>query len=160
MLEEILRAIPAFTSSMIKFIFGPLLGFGAKLHPLTTIIATVAGMMTSVISFTYFGKFLRERIFTRYFRPKKTKSQPSAEVTKRTSTSKFAQLASRYGLTGIAFFTPLILTPIGGTLLAVGIGSPREKIILYMFTSAIAWAIIFTGIIYFFGHETLPDWVK
>jgi membrane protein DedA with SNARE-associated domain len=159
MLDEILSVLSVFTSSMIKFIFGPLLGFTEKLHPLTTIVATVAGMMTSVISFTYFGKYLREKLFKNYFERKK-KPELSTDLAEKKSVSKFAQFASRYGLEGIAFFTPIILTPIGGTLLAVGIGSPKEKIILYMLISAISWAVIFTSIIYFFGHQTLPTWIK
>ncbi len=160
MWEEIARAFPAFTSSMIKFIFGPMAGFARHCHPLTTIIATVSGMMTSVIVFTYFGKYLQEKIFSRYFKPKVKMKDLGDEPEEKPRLSKFAQYASRYGLEGIAFFTPIILTPIGGTLLAVGIGSSREKIIFYMLISATAWAIIFTGIIYFFGHEILPDWVK
>jgi membrane protein DedA with SNARE-associated domain len=159
MWEEILRAFPAFTSSMIKFIFGPMAGFARHCHPLTTIIATVSGMMTSVVVFTYFGKYLQEKIFKRYFKPK-IKIGDLVNPEEKPKLSKFAQFASRYGLEGVAFFTPIILTPIGGTLLAVGIGSPREKILFYMLISAIAWSIIFTGIIYFFGHEILPDWVK
>ena len=66
----------------------------------------------------------------------------------------------KYGLTGVAILTPLILTPIGGTILAVSAGSPKERIILFMLISAVAWAVIFTVSIYFFGHQILPDWVK
>jgi hypothetical protein len=40
---------------MLKFIFGPVGGYGVGLHPITTIITTVAGMMTVVFLFTFFG---------------------------------------------------------------------------------------------------------
>jgi hypothetical protein len=56
--------------------------------------------------------------------------------------------------------TPIILTPIGGTLLALSSGSPKDKIILYMFLSAVFWAVAFSVVIYFFGNEMLPDFVK
>jgi membrane protein DedA with SNARE-associated domain len=148
--EELLRAIPVYFFSMLKFILGPSLGFAAKLHFITTLIVTVGGMMTMVFAFTYSGEWIKEKIIHRFF--KKRKLTPPNR--------RFAAIWTKYGLTGIAFLTPIILTPIGGTLLAVSSGSPREKIILYMFFSAVTWGLIFTGIIYFVGDKALPDFVR
>lgn len=147
MLEEILKAIPVFLFSMVKFILGPSIGFGAKLHFLTTVFVTVAGMMTSVVIFTYFGEWIKNRFF------KKRKIFTS-------NNRRFAGTWKKYGLTGIAFLTPLLLTPIGGTLLAVSFGSPKEKIIFFMFVSAAAWSLIFSGVIYFLGGEVFPEFMK
>lgn len=151
MLEEILKAIPVFLWSMLKFILGPSFGYAFKLHPLTTIIATVSGMMTSVVAFTYFGNWIKRNIFKNFF------SEPQNPSKGR---RRFILFIKKYGLAGIAFFTPLILTPIGGTILAVSMGKPREKILLFMLVSAIAWAVIFTFAIYSFGHAVLPDFIK
>jgi membrane protein DedA with SNARE-associated domain len=154
MWEEILKSIPVFLGSMLKFILGPSIGYGAKLHPLTTIIATVAGMMTSVFAFTYFGNWIKTKVLPRFF-PRRKRFSPR--------TRKFVKIWKKFGLRGIAALTPLILTPIGGTIIAVGFGSPKEKIIIYMLISAVAWAIAFTAAIYFFGHQVLhvlPDFVK
>ena len=151
MWEEILKSIPVFLSSMLKFILGPTLGYGAKLNPLTTILATVGGMMSSVLAFTYFGEWLRTKVLHRFFKHRKKFSARNRKV---------VMLWKKYGLTGVAALTPLILTPIGGTILAVSFGSPKEKIIFFMMISAVAWAVLFTVIIYFFGHQVLPDWVK
>ena len=151
MWEEILKAIPVFLSSMIKFVFGPLGGYAAKLSIVTTIIATIAGMMTAVVAFTYFGNFLRERVFRHFFRNRKKFTPRNRKIT---------ILYRKYGLGGIAFLTPILLTPIGGTLIAVSFGSPKEKIILYMFISGVAWAIIFSSLIYFFGNKILPDFIQ
>jgi membrane protein YqaA with SNARE-associated domain len=148
--EELLKAIPVYLFSMLKFILGPSLGFAAKLHFVTTLTVTVGGMMTVVFAFTYFGEWIKEKIIDRIFKKKKFTA-----VNRR-----FANIWKKYGLTGIAFLTPIILTPIGGTLLAVSSGSPREKIILFMFISAAGWGLIFTSIIYFVGGETLPDFVR
>ncbi|HNO32592.1 MAG TPA: hypothetical protein PKI78_12455 [Anaerolineales bacterium] len=54
----------------------------------------------------------------------------------------------------------MILTPIGGTLLAVSSGSPRQKILLYMLVSATGWALIFTSVFYFFGEKVLPEFMR
>lgn len=151
MWEEILKAIPVYLSSMLKFIFGPLGGYAAGLELITTILATVAGMMTVVLSFTYAGNWIKEKVIHRFFGKRKKFSE---------NNRKFVKIWKKYGLVGVAALTPIILTPIGGTLLAVSSGSPREKIILFMFISASVWAVVFSVAVYFFGNEILPDFVK
>ena len=149
MWQEILRAIPVYFSCMLKFIFGPLGGYGVGLHPITTILTTVAGMMTVVFLFTYFGEWIRMKVFGR-FKKRKVNLKRAAQLEK---------IWKRYGLIGVALLTPIILTPIGGTLLAVSSGSPREKIIFYMFVSASFWSVVISMAIYFFGNEVLPDFM-
>ncbi|MBY0433076.1 MAG: hypothetical protein K2U26_03100 [Cyclobacteriaceae bacterium] len=151
MMEEILKAIPVFLSAMLKFILGPMFGFAARLHFVTTVLVTIGAMMTVVVALTYFGGWVRTRIMDRFFNKKK-KFTPGNR--------RFVVIWKKYGLVGVAFLTPLFLTPIGGTLLAVSSGSPKEKIILYMLISASAWALIFSTIIYFVGGEVLPDFVR
>jgi hypothetical protein len=148
-MEEMLKAIPVFLASMIKFILGPLGGFAARLHFLTTLIVTIAGMMTVVVVFTFFGEWIKRNVA--FIRNRK-------KIT--VANSRFAGIWKKYGLVSIAFLTPLILTPIGGTLLAISSGNPREKILFYMFVSAVIWALIYTTIIYFVGKEVLPEFVK
>ena len=150
MWEEILKAIPVYLSTMIKFIFGPLGGYAARLNLLTTIITSILGMMTAVIAFTYFGTFMKEKVFKRFFQNRKKFTPRNRKIT---------TFYKKYGLGGIAFLTPILLTPIGGTLIAVSFGSPKEKIILYMFISGVAWAIIFSIMVYFFGNKMLPDYI-
>lgn len=151
MLKEILKAIPVVLASAIKFIFGPIQGYALKLHPFTTVISTVLGMMISVVVFTYFGEWLKKRFFKNYFNPPKNPSN---------FRRKFLIMLRKYGLGGIAFFTPLILTPIGGTLLALGLNKPKSKILLFMLISGIAWGVIFTAAIYAFGKAVLPNFIK
>jgi membrane protein DedA with SNARE-associated domain len=150
MWEEILRAIPVFLSSMVKFILGPIGGYASGLTLTTTILTTVAGMMTSVLAFTFFGDWLRDKVFHRLM-----KTRHSPERFKR-----FSGIWKKYGIAGVAILTPIILTPIGGTLLAISMGTPKDKLIFYMFLSAAFWSVVFSGAIYFFGNEILPDFMK
>jgi hypothetical protein len=108
-------------------------------------------MMISVVAFTYFGDWLKRRFFLGYFEPP---ANPS------TLRRKFLVMMRKYGLGGIAFFTPLIFTPIGGTLLALSTNKPREKILVYMLISAIFWSTLFTFAVYSFGHAVLPNFIK
>jgi hypothetical protein len=151
MWEEILRAVPVYFSSMIKFIFGPLGGYAAGLKLLTTILVTVAGMMTVVLLFTYAGDWVRKQIIERIFG-----RNNGFSVAK----SKHIGLWKKYGLVGVAALTPLLLTPIGGTILAVSSGSPKEKIIFMMFVSASVWSVVLSIVVYLFGNEFLPDYIK
>ncbi|GIL22441.1 MAG: hypothetical protein BroJett042_09540 [Bacteroidota bacterium] len=148
MWDEILKATSVYFSSMIKFIFGPIGGKAAGLHLITTMVVTTAGMMTMVTAFTYFGDFIRKRIIERFRKPK-----PADE----TVASK-RNFFKRYGLAGVAFLTPVILTPIGGTILAVSISPKREKILLYMLISAGVWSVILTCAVYF-GYDAVMEWV-
>lgn len=151
MWEEILKAIPVYFSSMIKFVFGPVGGYAAGLTLLTTILTTVAGMMTVVLAFAFFGDFIREKVIKRFFPKRKTFSERNR---------KFIGIWRKYGIAGVAALTPLILTPIGGTVLALSFGTPKNKLIVSMFISASFWSVVFSVIIYFFGNEFLPDYMK
>jgi hypothetical protein len=151
MWEEILKAFSIYLLCTLKVIFGPTLGYAAGLHLFTTIVATVAGMMTSVVAFTYFGEWLRAKILQRWIRSRKNFSPGRRRI---------VMVWKKFGLAGIAVLTPLMLTPIGGTALAVSFGAPKEKIILYMFISATIFAVVFSGVIYLFGNNVLPEWMR
>lgn len=150
MLEEVLRAIPVYFSCMLKFIFGPAGGYAIGLHPVTTIVTTILGMMTVVFLLTFFGNWARTAVFGKFKRRKMNLKKAA----------RFQQIWKRYGLAGVALLTPIVLTPIGGTLLAVSSGSPKEKIIFYMFISASFWSVVISLAIYFFGNEVLPDFLS
>jgi len=150
MVEEVLKAASVFLLSMLKFILGPMTGFAMGLHFVTTVVATVCGMMMSVVLFTYFGEWLRSLVLKRFYRN-------TRKFTPRTR--RFARWR-KYGLTGIAALTPLFLTPIGGTLLAVGATKSKGRILIAMLISASAWSVVFTSVIYFLGSDYFPAFMK
>jgi len=154
MVEEIVKAIPVFLSSALKFILGPLEGYGLKLHFLTTVIATISGMMVSVVAFTFFGEWMRNVLLKRFFHKK------DSDATKEKKPNRFSGFIAKYGLGGVAFLTPVFLTPIGGTILAVSLTESKKKILLYMFISAIFWAFVFTAIVYLLGRLAVPEILK
>lgn len=152
MWEEILKAVTlVYFPSMLKFIFGPTFGYAAGLTFVTTVIGTSAGMMTIVVLITYSSNWFRKYVLDRFSRKKKDPGRPPG---------KFVLFLKKFGVPGVAFFTPLVLTPIGGSILAASMGAPRERILLYMLLSAIFWAIVFSSAVYFFGDEVIPDLFK
>jgi membrane protein YqaA with SNARE-associated domain len=137
MWEEILKAIPIYLASMLKVVFGPTLSYASGLHYTTSILVTFGGMMTSVLIITFFGDVLKKGKLKAWFERREQKAQ----------NSKW----KKYGLVGLAILTPLLLTPIGGTILSVAGGYPRHRIIIYMLVSAMTFALASTALIYYFG---------
>jgi divalent metal cation (Fe/Co/Zn/Cd) transporter len=63
MWEEVLKTITLVVlPSMVKFVFGPIAGYAAKLHIVSTILGTIIGMMIVVVAFAFFGELLRNLI--------------------------------------------------------------------------------------------------
>ncbi|AUD02988.1 hypothetical protein [Spirosoma pollinicola] len=122
-------------ASTIKFVGGPLSGAALGLNWFETAICTMLGMMISVVLVIYAGAAL-QALFSRF------RSAPAKRFTKRTRLA--IRVWKRFGLVGISFLTPLLLTPIGGTILALSFGVNRSKVILYMLISAVLWAIVQT----------------
>ena len=144
--EELLKFLSVFLLTMLKFIAGPVGGYVAGFSLIETIIVSVTGMMTSVILFTFLGTFLRERVFGRFFKNRKT-------FTKRNR--KFVAIWKKYGQVGVALLTPILLTPIVGTLLLTSFRTPKSIIIIYMAVSAIVWAIIISSALYLVGEKVI-----
>lgn len=140
--ELVLKALTIVLLTMLKFIFGPTLGYAGGFSLFSTILITVTGMMSSVLLFTFLGKLLREKVLVRLFRNRK-------KFTKRNR--RFVTIWKKYGLPGVAFLTPLLLTPIGGTILLASFGSSKREIIVSMFLSAVFWSTVFSVLIYTFG---------
>ncbi|WP_229311493.1 hypothetical protein [Larkinella rosea] len=124
---------------MLKFVGGPITGIALGLNWTETWLSTVAGMMASVVLVSYAGAGL-QALWARFRKstPKRFSSRTRLAV----------KVWKRAGMAGIAFLTPLILTPIGGTILAVSFKVNRSLIFSYMLISALFWGIVFTLAIY------------
>jgi uncharacterized membrane protein len=137
-------------AAALKFIGGPLAGLALGLTWPETAACSVAGLMLSVLVFTFLGEGIRHlserlrhrkpRLFTRRNR-------------------RAVRIWRRFGLPGIAFLTPLLFTPIGGTLLAVSFRAPRLATFGWMLVFGIFWGVVLTFLLYqipglqrFFGH--------
>lgn len=147
MVTEIIKIISILLLTMVKFIFGPTLGYAGGYSYFITVILTVTGMMMSVFLFTFLGTYIREHWLKKFLSKKKM-------FTKRNRT--FVKIWRKYGIKGVAFLTPLLLTPIGGTLLLSAYHTPKRLVMTYMFVSAVFWAFILTAIMYFAGDLIKP----
>ncbi len=143
MVDEVLVYITIYLLCMVKIIFGPAMGFSAGLHPLVSTLLTIAGMMTTISFFGFFGERLRHTRFIRFFKFKKVFSKKSR---------KFVTIWKKYGIIGISFLTPILLSPLGGGILAVAFGGSRKKMMGYMFVFSVMWSFVITYAFYYSGN--------
>ncbi|MEZ0483281.1 hypothetical protein [Fibrella aquatica] len=118
---------------MLKFVGGPLAGLALQLSWFETAICSVTGMMMSVFLVLFAGTAITQ-IQDRY-----RKTAPRL-FTKRSRMA--VRIWQRAGLAGIAVLTPILLTPIGGTALALSFRVPTLRIIVAMLLSGIFWGVL------------------
>lgn len=135
MLEEILKYLGIYLLACLKSILPPLLGPAAGMSNLEIIIITVAGLMTSVLVFNFLGERIRKDIIPFFIKNPKRFSP---------KTRRMVRVWRKYGVVGVCFLTPLILSPPGGALLVASVGAPRKQVFLYMFLFGLMWATIWT----------------
>lgn len=135
MSESIITFLGIYLLCLFKFIAGPLLGSAAGYGFWKIMLVSVSGMMTSVLVFTILGLRIKKFLALRTKKKSNVFSKRSRSI---------VNLWRKYGEIGIAFATPLFLTPIGGTLILVSFGTKKRKIFFHMFWSAIFWATVFS----------------
>lgn len=142
-LNEIVNYGAVFLGSMFKFVLGPVYGAAADLTFFETFIFSFLGMMTTVCIFTLIGDSLRQKLLLVFRKDKKLFTPRNR---------KLVRIWAKYGVIGVAFLTPLFLSPIGGALLANSFGGSKKKIIGYMAISACFWGITYIVTFNVFGN--------
>jgi hypothetical protein len=133
-----------FLLSMVKFFGGPLAGVSLGLNFMQTLGLTVAGMMTTVVVVSGVGRMwaLHQR------QRREDKGKPLFSKRSR----RIVGIFRRFGMPGIAFLTPVLFSPIGGTVIATQLHVPRWRIVLHMLWSAVFWGSVLTTLTVRFSH--------
>jgi uncharacterized membrane protein len=139
------KYISVIAATMLKFAGGPLTGLVLALNLTEIMICSVIGMMLMVILVMFFSEFFSK--IRSYFSSNKPRKKFNRINRLAIKTRK------KFGLTGVAFLTPLILTPAGGTILALAFNYSKSRILLSMFLWAIIWAVVQT--LFFFYVKKL-----
>lgn len=135
MITYLLKFLAIYFACLFKFIAGPVLGLAAGFSVLETMIVTLAGMMTSVVFVTYLGQW-----FKLYWQVKVTAKKKVFSKKNR----RIVSVWRKFGVIGIAALTPVLLTPIGGTIIMTAFNVDHRKIISSMLISGIIWGLIFS----------------
>lgn len=145
-----LKALEVALIASVKFLFAP---FEAERQGFTLIqafIITTLGAMGGILAFTFVGhgimvawRKLTGSIRSFFLRKRNRKPAPRRKFT---GTTRFiARVRQRFGLAGIAFVTPCIISIPVGTLVATGLYRNKPKILAYMFVSLLFWSLLLNG---------------
>lgn len=140
MISLLLKYLTVFLSSTIKFVGGPIAGLATGLSWVETSLFTAMGMMATVLLFTLLGKPMRRLLQRTIWSKQKRFSRRNRQ---------FVKIWRRWGIQGVSFLTPLLLSPVGGAILANAFGGKKKDIIIYMLISAIFWGFVISGFFYF-----------
>jgi hypothetical protein len=146
-LHNLSQIFTVFLLSTLKFGFGgvPLAVMVDKFPFFKAITITTAGGVFSTIVFSYLSEWFLEKwhgFRHKYLPYHKHKNVPESKLTKK--------IREKWGLYGLAFFTPFILSIPIGTLLSVHFYHDKQKVISYMITSIILWDIFFYSFYHYF----------
>jgi hypothetical protein len=182
---EFWKIIQVILISSVKFVAGPPFAYFDQRYDFSffeTVIYCIIGGMLGVTLFTFFSEqitrvwhFLK-RIFKNIFKKNQRFSEPVADIegnvtiryeyieksaeTKKIFTKKNRKIVTiwrKYGLIGIAFLTPVILSIPIGTIIANNLVDDKRKIFLYMFVSILFWSLFMTSLFEIFHANTVPE---
>jgi hypothetical protein len=152
MIAAVLKYISVYLLSAVKFFGGPLAGLTMGLSFWATVGLTIAGMMTSVLLFSLIGSAVHDR----YVERQRAKNKPMFSKKNR----RIVSVWKRFGMSGIAFLTPILFTPIVGTVLAIVLGVSKSRIVLHMLWSAVFWGFAVTLTLFKLSHLPFLQFLK
>ena len=165
-----LKYFSVYIASAFKFIGGIIVGTAEELNFVETAIFTFLGSMTAVIIVVLFGNTYRLQI-AHFFTRVKTyyylsvikvilkwnlfsegkRADKIKKIKNRITPKRFSKTIrlivkawQRFGILGIAVLTPLLLSPIGGAIIAVSFRVKTRRIIINMLISHLIWAFLFS----------------
>jgi uncharacterized membrane protein len=126
-------------AAALKFFAGPITGLALGLTWYETALCSALGMMVSVVLTTYIGKGI-QALMARWRKASPRKFSKSSRLAVR--------IWQRFGIIGIALLTPLLFTPIGGTILALALRVQRQAIFFWMLVSGVSVGLVISYLLY------------
>ena len=183
-MSEFIKILLIILLSSVKFVAGPPFAYFDDRYDFTffeTVLYCVLGGMLGVWVFTFFSIEIQLTISWIKRQLKKAVKKPQLfseprstegdiEITylivddkdqkKKVFTSqsrKFVRLWKKYGLIGVSFLTPVIISIPVGTIILNAFEDNKQKIFLYMFFSILFWAVLLTTIFEILHVVNIPE---
>lgn len=145
-MEFIIKVLTVMFWSAIKYFVGVGVAIGFGFNQIEILITTVGGGMLGVVFYLYLYTFLLHAYRKRF--PKKLKPVKFTKFKRR-----LVVFIKKYEVWGIAFLTPILLTPPVGTILAASIEHNKWRIKLIMFGSFCLWTLLILGFKLLFHYD-------
>lgn len=184
-MQEIIKIIQVILLSSVKFVTGPTFAYYNNSYEFTffeVILYSVTGGMLGVFVFTFFSDKIHQLWMMIKLKFKKTfitsnnYSEPTADIDtplkinyeyingnknqKRIFTKRNRRIVSifrKYGLFGITFLTPVLLSIPIGTIIANSLENNKRKIFLYMFISILFWSTTMVSLFEIFHAKNVIE---
>ena len=183
-LENLFRVIGLILLSSVKFVAGPAVVYFNEKYDfsfLKTNLYTIIGGMLGVVVVVYISpfimqlwygaKFLYHKYFTRrdsYFSNPTVDASTPIEIHYRYISGKqkkifsprsrrIVRLWKKYGFTGVAAITPILLSIPLGTFILTRFETKKKRILLYLFVSIVFWSFTLTSIFELLRVRTIPE---
>ena len=148
-MTSILKLLPLFLLSMVKFVVGVPSAFAAfHFNFWELLLFAIASGSMGITVFMFFSDWIFavwDAFKYRFF--------PSKEPVKKKIFSRqsriFVRIIKKYGLPGIALITPTIISIPIGTILARRLYPNRKKVYSYLLVSIVLWSFILSLILHF-----------
>lgn len=150
MVAKIISLIILFFTSALKYSMSSLVVVAGNLGPWGT-FSNVLGGIVGIVMFTVFGDHIKKWFIHR--NPEKYGKHFSK------FSRRLVYFKKYFGLGGLAFVTPLLLSIPLGVMMALFLTSNERKIILYMCLSLVFWSLIIFVPYYVFDID-VAAWIK
>lgn len=138
-MEEALKIISTIGISSVKHMLGGVTAAGFGYSYMEAFLYTAVGGIIGVAFFIFLSQSA-QKVYASIF-PKKKKRR------KFTRMSRFiVRIKLRFGLAGIAFITPWLLTIPVGTMIACGLYRDKRRVFLFQSVSIVIWSLIGGGL--------------
>ena len=131
MMVTLVKLLSAAALGAIDLWFGIPAGLASGLSPVASGAAATAGGLVGAALVTLAGERLQRWAYSRGWLAKRRE--------------RIERMWNRYGILGVAFQAPIFTGAPIGTLLALALGAPARKLLLWMGVSVVLWGTVLTG---------------
>lgn len=138
MIEILLQYLSVAALSSLKVLPGLTLAMFLNFNGLEIFLTLSIGGIAGVTVFTFWGERIREWLKRRRHRKNAGKDK-KINIRK---ARRILRIWHKYGLLGVAILTPPLFSPPIGSIIAVAFRESRARILLFMYSSVLAWAAV------------------
>lgn len=137
--------ILAFLTAMVKFLFAvPTALVAYNMTFVEGLIFAFSGGFSGVLAFLFLSKYILS--FFDFLKSLIFKPKPKKKKIFTRQRRAIVAIKAQYGLIGLAFITPCIISIPVGTILAVRFYHNKGRIAVYMAASVLFWSVVFSAI--------------
>jgi len=132
-MDLLTSVIWVFMASVVELWFGIPLGLYLGLNPLIIAITAATGSILSAVLVATLGDGLRNS-FLKWRYGEKTPNK-----------GKIYDIWKKYGIIGLGLISPLLLGAPLGAALGIGLGAPKDKLLIWMSIGIVIWSVLLTA---------------